>query len=115
MLNPFSMFTDNEVIKVGFEKGVNKLSNHFNNDSGKLGQGNIKHLAMPKYTPEEVTRVPNSSITNNARSANVNQNFSFNISVPVGTSQEQAISITKIVQSQLEKYQEQTIAGIGSY
>ena len=114
MLNPFSMFTDNEVIKVGFEKGVNKLSNHFNNDSGKLGQGNIKHLAMPKYTPEEVTRVPNSSITNNARSSNVNQNFSFNISVPLGTSQEQAISITKIVQSQLEKLHQQTLTAIGS-
>ena len=115
MLNPFSTFTDNEVIKVGFEKGVGKLSKHFNNDSGKLGQGNVQHLAMPKYTPEEVSRAPNSRITNNARSANVNQNFSFNISVPPGTSQEQAISITKIVKSEIEKYQEQTLAGIGSY
>lgn len=115
MLNPFSTFTDNEVIKVGFEKGAAKLSNFFNNDSGKLGQGNVQHLAIPKYTPEDVSRVHNSRITNNARSANVNQNFSFNISVPVGTSQEQAITLTKIVKSEIEKYQEQTLAGIGSY
>ena len=121
MLNPFSMFTDNEVVQAGFTKGAAKLSNFFNKDPseyrGKLGEGNIKHLAMPKYTPEEVSKVSNSSITNNSRSANItNKNlFNLNIAVPVGTSQEQAISITKIVQSQLEKYQEQTIAGIGSY
>ena len=72
-------------------------------------------MARPsKYTPEEISRVPNSSITNNARSSNVNQNFSFNISVPLGTSQEQAISITKIVQSQLEKLHQQNLTAIGS-
>lgn len=118
MLNPFSMITDNEVIKVGFEKGVNKLSNPFNNDSGKLGQGNVKHYALPKYEPEEVSRVSNSNSinnTNNTRSMTINQKNPFNITVnvPSGTSQEQATIISKMVKNEFDKYHEQTLAQLG--
>lgn len=114
-LNPISIATNN--VKKLLDVGINS----FNNDSGKLGQGNVKHLAIPRYTPEEVSKVSNSSITNNARSANVTNKNSFytNITVPAGTSEEQAISIEKIVKSQIEKHQsfqdQKTLAGIGSY
>ena len=105
-------------IKGLIDIGKNKFNDVFNNDSGKLGQGNLKHLALPKYEPELLS---NSSITNNARSANVTQKTSFNmtINVPVGTTQEQAKEFAKIAQSQIEKHQafqtEKTLAAIGSY
>lgn len=108
-------------IKGLLDIGKNKYNDVFNNDLGKLGQGNVKHYALPKYEPEIMGKVLNSNVTNNARSANVTQknSFNMNITVPVGTSQEQAITLTKIVKSEIEKHQafqtEKTLAAIGSY
>ena len=118
MLNPFSVFTDNEVIQAGFAKLKDESSNMFHNGLSNLGQSKLNYY---NYTPEEISKVSNSNVTNNARSANVTNKNSFytNITVPAGTSEEQAISIEKIVKSQIEKHQsfqdQKTLAAIGSY
>ena len=121
MINPFSMLTDNEVVKTGFTKGVNKLFNSPKNDLGKLGQGNVKHLEMPKYTANDLKE--SSSIVNNHNktNSNVTQKYSFNmnITVPVGTSQEQAKHIGMLMKAEIEKYDafkiEKTINAIGAH
>ena len=108
-------------IKGLLDIGKNKFNDVFNNDSGKLGQGNVKHLAMPKYTPEEVSKVSNSNVTNNARSSNITQknSFNMNITVPTGTTKEQSKEILTLVRAEIEKKQafqtEKTLAAIGSY
>lgn len=108
-------------IKGLLDIGKNKFNDVFNNDSGKLGQGNVKHYALPKYEPEEVSKVLNSNITNNARSANITQknSFNMNITVPTGTTKEQSKEILTLVRAEIEKNQafqtEKTLAAIGSY
>jgi hypothetical protein len=96
------------------------------------GQHMVKHDAMVnpirnympmntinpyKYTPESAK----SSVINNAKSATMAQQNTFNmtINVPVGTSQEQAKEFAKIARAQIEKHQtfqmEKMQAAIGSY
>jgi|GEM_PF-2910915 len=108
-------------IKGLLDIGKNKFNDVFNNDLGKLGQGNVKQYVMPKYEPEEVSKVLKSDVTNNARVANVTHknSFNMNIAVPAGTSEEQAVNIEKIVKNQIEKHQafqnEKTLAAIAGY
>jgi hypothetical protein len=108
-------------IKGMLDIGKNKFNEMFNNDKGKLGQGNVKHFALPKYEPAEVSRVLNSNITNNARSANITQknSFNMNITVPTGTTQGQSKEILTLVRAEIEKNRayetEKTLAAIGSY
>lgn len=116
-------FPSNVTTKISglIDVGKNKFNNLFSSDNGKLGEGNVKRYSIPKYEPEEVKKVFASSVTNNAREANVtNKNtFSMNITVPSGTEEKQAIYIGKVVKDELEKYNvfqtEQTLASIGSY
>lgn len=108
-------------IKGLLDIGKNKFNETFNNDLGKLGQGNVKHYALPKYEPEIVGKVLNSNVTNNARSANITQknSFNMNITVPAGTTQGQSKEILTLVRAEIEKNRayetEKTLAAIGSY
>jgi hypothetical protein len=108
-------------IKGLLDIGKNKFNETFNNDLGKLGQGNVKHYALPKYEPEIVDKVLNSNVTNNARSANITQknSFNMNITVPAGTTQVQSKEILTLVRAEIEKNRayetEKTLAAIGSY
>lgn len=108
-------------IKGLLDSGASKFNDVFNNDLGKLGQGNVKQYALPKYEPELLSRVLNSNVTNNARSANITQknSFNMNIAVPTGTTQEQSKEILTLVRAEIEKNRayetEKTLAAIGSY
>ena len=108
-------------IKGLLDSGASKFNDVFNNDLGKLGQGNVAHYALPQYKPEEISRVSNSNVTNNARSANITQknSFNMNINVPTGTTQEQSKEILTLVRAEIEKNRayetEKTLAAIGSY
>jgi hypothetical protein len=108
-------------IKGLLDSGASKFNDVFNNDIGKLGQGNVAHYALPQYKPEEISRVSNSNVTNNARSANITQknSFNMNINVPTGTTQEQSKEILTLVRAEIEKNRayetEKTLAAIGSY
>ena len=102
-------------IKGLLDIGKSKFNDAFNNDSGKLGQGNVKHLVMPKYKPEEISKV-----SNNAKLSNVTQKNSFNMSitVPAGTTTEQSKEILTLVRAEIEKNNafqtEKTLAAIGA-
>ena len=108
-------------IKGLLDSGASKFNDVFNNDLGKLGQGNVKQYALPKYEPELLSRVLNSNVTNNAKSANITQknSFNMNIAVPTGTTQEQSKEILTLVRAEIEKNRayetEKTLATIGSY
>lgn len=108
-------------IKGLLDSGASKFNDVFNNDLGKLGQGNIKNYALPKYEPEEVGRVFNSNVTSNTKGANITQknSFNMNIAVPAGTTQEQSKEILTLVRAEIEKNRayetEKTLAAIGSY
>jgi hypothetical protein len=108
-------------IKGLLDSGASKFNDVFNNDLGKLGQGNIKNYVLPKYEPEEVGRVFNSNVTSNTKGANITQknSFNMNIAVPAGTTQEQSKEILTLVRTEIEKNRayetEKTLAAIGSY
>ena len=108
-------------IKGLLDSGASKFNDVFNNDFGKLGQGNVKQYALPKYEPEEVGRVFNSNVTRNIKGANITQknSFNMNIAVPTGTTQEQSKEILTLVRAEIEKNRayetEKTLAAIGSY
>ena len=108
-------------IKGLLDSGASKFNDVFNNDLGKLGQGNVKQYALPKYEPELLSRVLNSNVTNNAGPANITQknSFNMNIAVPAGTRQEQSKEILTLVRAEIEKNRayetEKTLATIGSY
>ena len=108
-------------IKGLLDSGASKFNDVFNNDFGKLGQGNVAHYGLPQYKPEEISRVSNSNVTNNAGSANITQknSFNMNINVPTGTTQEQSKEILTLVRAEIEKNRayetEKTLAAIGSY
>jgi hypothetical protein len=108
-------------IKGLLDSGASKFNDVFNNDLGKLGQGNVAHYALPQYKPEEVGRVFNSNVTSNTKGANITQknSFNMNITVPAGTTQEQSKEILTLVRAEIEKNRayetEKTLAAIGSY
>lgn len=90
-----------------------------------VSEGNIKAFRLPqelpKYTPNDLQ---SSSLVNNHSkniSNNVTQKNSFNMSitVPVGTSQEQASHISTLVQRELSKYteyqNEKWLNNVGAY
>ncbi len=86
-----------------------------------FGQGNAKQLEMPKYTANDLKE--SSSIVNNHNKTNSNvtqkNSFNMNITVPVGTSQEQAKQTAMLIKAEIEKHQafqnEKTLNAIGAY
>lgn len=82
-----------------------------------------KVFSMPSYSPEELATSPSimhsTNQKNNHNNITQKNSFNMNITVPVGTSQEQAKVITDLVKAELEKHQEfeteKTLAAIGAY
>lgn len=82
-----------------------------------------KVFSMPSYSPEELASSSSIMHSTNQKTNNNNitqkNSFNMNITVPVGTSQEQARVITDLVKRELEKHQEfeteKTLAAIGAY
>lgn len=82
-----------------------------------------KVFSMPSYSPEELATSPSimhsTNQKNNHNNITQKNSFNMNITVPVGTSQEQAKVITDLVKRELEKHQEfeteKTLAAIGAY
>jgi len=82
-----------------------------------------KVFSMPSYSPEELATSPSIMHSTNLKKHHNNitqkNSFNMNITVPVGTSAEQAKVITDLVKAELEKHQEfeteKTLAAIGAY
>jgi hypothetical protein len=82
-----------------------------------------KVFSMPSYSPEELASSSSIMHSTNQKTNNNNitqkNSFNMNITVPVGTSAEQAKVITDLVKAELEKHQEfeteKTLAAIGAY
>jgi hypothetical protein len=82
-----------------------------------------KVFSMPSYSPEELATSPSimhsTNQKNNHNNITQKNSFNMNITVPVGTSQEQAKVITDLVKRELEKHQEfeteKLLAAIGAY
>jgi hypothetical protein len=82
-----------------------------------------KVFSMPSYSPEELATSPSIMHSTNLKKHHNNitqkNSFNMNITVPVGTSAEQAKVITDLVKRELEKHQEfeteKTLAAIGAY
>jgi hypothetical protein len=101
---------------------IDKRIKNMDSPSGYIPSG-VKVFSMPSYSPEELAVSSNraSNINNKTNNNNITQknSFNMNITVPVGTSQEQARGITDLVKAELEKHQEfeteKTLVAIGAY
>jgi hypothetical protein len=101
---------------------IEKRIKNMEGPSGYIPSG-AKVFSMPSYSPEELATSSSIMHSTNQKTNNNNitqkNSFNMNITVPVGTSAEQAKVITNLVKAELEKHQEfeteKTLTAIGAY